>query len=448
MDENIQYMSLIPNEIVFDLALEASLRDIYNLCQVESRFGDLLCDNENFWRKKFLHDYGFIPIGYGGTWKELYRNYNNIFIYLNPRFTSLTMDKTVTKELFLENFKARDISCGDSHIVFIDLQHNVWSFGDNENGQLGLGDFFRRDTPQQIPNFKAKKVVCGHSHTALIDLDDNVYTFGHNILGQLGLGNTIDVNTPTPVNMPQDTTIQFKAKDVGCGGLHTLLIDLNNNLWAFGSNNDGRLGLAIPHDEENEELYVNVPTLVPNIKATQVSCGFYHSALIDMDNNIFVFGSNGFMQLGLDDGNNGGGNDTYIYDRPTQIENFKALQISCGGYHTSFIDMNNNVWIFGYNSDGQLGLGNQTHVNIPTQIFLNSMTSLKAIQVSCGWYHTSILDMNHNVYGFGNNIYGFIDPILHEMSEHILVPTIIPYLKASLIRSGGYHLAVIGTHIY
>ena len=53
---------------------------------------------------------------------------------------------------------------------------------------------------------------------------------------------------------------------------------------------------------------------------------------------------------------------------PTQIPNIKAKVVSCGNYHTMIIDLNNNVWAFGYNDYGQLGLGDNQNRNIPTQI--------------------------------------------------------------------------------
>lgn len=61
MDDALNYLSIVPDEIIFDLALDTPLNDIYNLCQLESRFNSILCNNEGFWRSKFIHDFGFAP---------------------------------------------------------------------------------------------------------------------------------------------------------------------------------------------------------------------------------------------------------------------------------------------------------------------------------------------------------------------------------------------------
>jgi alpha-tubulin suppressor-like RCC1 family protein len=53
---------------------------------------------------------------------------------------------------------------------------NVWTFGNNQYGQLGLAIFECRN--------KAKQVSAGGDHTIIIDLNDNVWAFGLNNFGQ------------------------------------------------------------------------------------------------------------------------------------------------------------------------------------------------------------------------------------------------------------------------
>jgi alpha-tubulin suppressor-like RCC1 family protein len=84
---------------------------------------------------------------------------------------------------------------------------------------------------------QSKYISCNGSHTILIDMNDNVWAFGHNVHGQLGLGDTIQRNTPTQL-------IGVKTKNISCGNNHTIVIDLNNNLLGFGNNEEGTLGLG------------------------------------------------------------------------------------------------------------------------------------------------------------------------------------------------------------
>ncbi len=69
------------------------------------------------------------------------------------------------------------------------MNNNVWSFGSNHEGQLGLGDNgygTNRNIPTKINNIKAKFVSCGENHTVLIDMDNNVWSFGSNDNGPPG----------------------------------------------------------------------------------------------------------------------------------------------------------------------------------------------------------------------------------------------------------------------
>jgi X-linked retinitis pigmentosa GTPase regulator len=127
--------------------------------------------------------------------------------------------KTVhPSEMF--NKRAKFISCGLYCTGLIDLEDNLWMFGDNQSGQLGL----RNDTqniyvPEQViwnQENKAKSISCGYSHTAMIDLNDNVWMFGGNNHGELGLGDYSSKYVPTSLVVP-GTTILFKAKSVVCG---------------------------------------------------------------------------------------------------------------------------------------------------------------------------------------------------------------------------------------
>jgi alpha-tubulin suppressor-like RCC1 family protein len=92
------------------------------------------------------------------------------------------------------------------------LRINVYAFGDNYRGQLGLGDNQDRYFPTMVPNIKASQVAAGLNHSLILDLKGNgsdpssgrvsdpssgrVYAFGDNSRGQLGLGDYQNRNVP------------------------------------------------------------------------------------------------------------------------------------------------------------------------------------------------------------------------------------------------------------
>ncbi len=98
------------------------------------------------------------------------------------------------------------VSCGGNHTVLVKSDGTAWSFGLNVYGQLGLGNNTNYNTPQQIPTINDIDdiigVSCGNFHTVLIKSDGTVWSFGNNVDGQLGLGNSAPLNQNTPQQIP------------------------------------------------------------------------------------------------------------------------------------------------------------------------------------------------------------------------------------------------------
>jgi len=178
----------------------------------------------------------------------------------------------------------------------------------------------------------------------------------------------------------------FKVKQVSVGYNHVVLLDFDNNCWIYGNNGFGQLGLG------NNDNIIQ-PTMIPSFKALHVAAGNQYTIILDLDNNIWAFGRNDHGQLGLGDKEN--------RNRPTKILNFKAKQVAAGGYHTLIIDDNDKLWTCGYNDYGQLGLSGVVDRCHPTLI-----TLLSYKRVAAGFNHSVVMDINNNVWTFGYNVDG------------------------------------------
>ncbi len=135
------------------------------------------------------------------------------------------------------------IRCGYDYTTLI-KNNELYVWGDNEEGQLGLGHNNHINVPTKL-NFKAHKIVCGGYHTIAIT-DDGLYVWGYNNRGQLGLGHYNSVNVPTKLNF------DFKINKIVCSSNHTIAIT-DDGLYAWGANGSGQLGLG--HNNR-----VNMPT--------------------------------------------------------------------------------------------------------------------------------------------------------------------------------------------
>lgn len=122
----------------------------------------------------------------------------------------------------------------------------LWSWGRNDYGQLGIGSTKSCATPTQIT--KLENVVSlskgvGQSFFAITE-DQIVWGWGFNRYGELAIPDTDKVNIVEPTRGPD-----LKLKEIHSGGLHTLALDEDDNVWTWGNNKYGQLGTGTGQNE-------------------------------------------------------------------------------------------------------------------------------------------------------------------------------------------------------
>lgn len=90
----------------------------------------------------------------------------------------------------------RRVATGVSFTLIIAGDNQLFSFGRNDRGQLGVGDVTSRASPQPVAagTLKVKRIACGHTHAACIASGGRVYTWGHAAYGKLGYS---EMDTPS-----------------------------------------------------------------------------------------------------------------------------------------------------------------------------------------------------------------------------------------------------------
>ena len=182
------------------------------------------------------------------------------------------------------------ISSGYAHSLFENNKGEIFSCGNNQYGQCGLGHFNRTQiTPSLIPNLPSNIVhfVCGGSQSLFLDSEGNLFSVGCNEYGQLGLGHNTKQNELNKIpNIPP-------IKTISCGNSSCYLIDFEGNLWTFGANNR----------DDFDITHINAPKVINTLKdIQQISYGYGRNFLAkNSQNQIFVTGSNIFGQLGTGD---------------------------------------------------------------------------------------------------------------------------------------------------
>ena len=120
------------------------------------------------------------------------------------------------------------------HTIVLNNKNELFGFGCNVDGQIGCGNNSDQLIPIKIMGFNNEKIVgisCGGAHTLALTESGNVFSWGWNSLGQLGINNKTNQNIPIKVNLSNGVII----KSISCGYEHSLLLSTDGEIYAFGS---------------------------------------------------------------------------------------------------------------------------------------------------------------------------------------------------------------------
>jgi alpha-tubulin suppressor-like RCC1 family protein len=281
--------------------------------------------------------------------------------------------------------KMAAISCGQDHVLATGFTGKVYAWGWNYRGQVAASmDVNMVPTPQKIHFFEQKnivvhQIVAGYQHSMALTDQGIVYTWGDNSMGQLGTG----MNSEQPFsNVPTSVSGLPPISLIGAGEDQSFAQSITSNqiaLYAWGDNSVGQLGTGSVSDRPN---YLPIKSNITNMRGfgpiTQIVGGAGHTLAILYNGDVFVWGSNTFGQLGLGDKI-----DRY---NPTllRLANQARIAHASGGLlHSLVVDENGNVWGFGGNSSGQCGDGDRQDLESPVQ------TSVSATYVAAGKFFSA-----------------------------------------------------------
>ncbi len=294
------------------------------------------------------------------------------------------------------------ITGGFSHTLAIGNDNNLYSWGSNSNGQLGLGDpLTSYSSPQKVPYPTGvtgwTAVVAGAYYSLAVGNDGNLYSWGSNVYGQLGIGNTTDQHSPTKVTLPSGVTSWTTV--IGAGAFNSIAVGNDNNIYAWGWYGYGELPLGPLAANQTTPAKVTYPGGVTGWIAA--AGGNLYTVAIGNDGNLYTCGYNTNGQLGL--GNKTSYNTFQKVPLPSLVTSWTA--VACGVKHTLAIGSDGNLYSCGANSFGQLGIGNTTDASSFQKVTLPSgVTSWRAI--AAGDSFSVAISNNNNVYTCGKNSAG------------------------------------------
>ncbi|KAK3696531.1 hypothetical protein QZH41_015897 [Actinostola sp. cb2023] len=256
----------------------------------------------------------------------------------------------------LETHTISQVVCGQNHTAAVSDQGLVFTWGDNSKGQLGLGlnagqIMCRPKIIKQLAKMMIVQLACGANHCIAMSRGGHLFSWGQNSNGQLGVGIPGDQYEPSPVSSLRGVPFAL----INAGGAHTFALTTSGALFGWGKNDYGQLGV---HDLQDR----NMPTLLRSLRSQHViyvACGENHTAVLTVDGGVFTFGCGSSGQLGHNSDNH-----EHTPKKVFDLMGSVVSQIACGrSYTLALVPSLNKVYSFGQGESGQLGIDSTASSN-------------------------------------------------------------------------------------
>lgn len=285
------------------------------------------------------------------------------------------------------------IACGAEYTVAV-CQEETYSWGWGDFGRLGHGDSCDLFLPKPISFFIGHRVcqlACGDTHTLVATENGKLYSFGRNQNGQLGLGHTQDSLSPQLVQALEGQ----KVSSVACGAEHSAISTIHGQVYAWGWGRYGNLG----HGQFEDRHLPSKAQGLDGQFIVKVVCGWRHSVTISDKGLIHTFGWSRYGQLG-----HGNNEDQPVPKLVEALSNKQITTVSGGWRHTMAADDQGVAYGWGWNQFGQLGLGDCKDRSSPCSVTFPEPTSIQ--QLACGWRHTLAVSSDGRVFSWGRGVNG------------------------------------------
>ena len=298
------------------------------------------------------------------------------------------------------------IASGFNHNLAIDSAGNVWAWGQNNDGQLGISNTTSyRYTPAIVNGIggPATSIAASMHHSLAADAAGHAWGWGANTSGELGNGpgGVANQYTPVQVRNGDNTSNLNNISAVAAGYNFSLALDSSGGIWAWGSNSNKQLGQS----GASSSLPLSV-SLGSGVVASAIAAN-YSQGLALAAGQVYVWGWNNYPP------------NTQL-NTPAAVSNLSNVTaISAGNNHNLALKTDGTVWGWGSNDCGQLG---KTPYSFNGNNYTGSAVKVENISgatlIAAGG-SASLATVSSSITAL--NISGFSDPITAGIAQNYSV---------------------------
>jgi alpha-tubulin suppressor-like RCC1 family protein len=268
---------------------------------------------------------------------------------------SITQRFTPTQEISQNTTWACAIA-GGFHTTAMKLDGSIWSWGSGKYGLIANNCTNNYCSPiQEITQSLWQSFSTSNGHALAVKTNGTFWSWGSNSFGQLANGAGPSVSASSPV---QELCNDTSWCSVSAGATHSIMLKTNGSLWGSGHNSTGQLG-----DGTTVSSNSPVRETTNSTDWRKITAGAFISGGIKSNSTLYMWGSNGCGQLG----------DSTIISKCvpiqeiTQSQNWNCIVSAKESGHTAAIKTDGTLWSWGRNASGELGNGSTTSTSSPVQ---------------------------------------------------------------------------------
>lgn len=273
-------------------------------------------------------------------------------------------------------------------------------------------------------------IATGYYHSLALQADGSVWAWGNNNAGQLGDGTKHYQPSPVPV-----TGLGKDVVALGAGHSFSIALKADGSVWVWGYNRYGQLG-----DGTKVSQALPQRLLLLGSKVIAITAGRDFALALKADGSVWAWGYNGRNQLG-------DGSADYWKLSPVQIlapDSGIAL-LMAGDSHTLVLKQEGGTWAFGDPSWGQLGGRDlnwdtvTTHKTAPGINVLGLERGSGVVALAAGYFHSLALKKDGSVWGWGNNWNGQVGNNSTDTKLSSPQQILPPGSRVMALAAGAYH---------